>query len=386
MHLLQRYFLSQAFWPLVLCLSALASLALLTQSLQTLDLIVENRQSAATFFYITILALPQLIAIILPLAVFMAVLYALNRLSMDSELIVARVSGITPWQIATPIMRLGLYAMMAHLIINLVIQPFAFREMRSEILKVRTDLASQMVQAGEFVTPTPNLTIYAREIGSDGQLRDVLIYDTRDEAMEVTHTAKYGIIQAQNNSVSLTLINGNVQQRLTNGNIDFIGFDDYQVDMSDVVAVDNVLRLKTSDRYLHELLKPNPREYVTRKTKRERLAEGHSRMATPLYNLALPLLALWFMISGQHLRLGYGRRIAICAVIGFAVRIIGFALTSSAESNAGLNIVQYALPLGVIVLSMGLLFLPQLREGRYKRAARKAAKLAQNTPNVSARA
>ena len=370
MRLLQRYFLSQAFWPLVLCLSALASLALLTQSLQTLDLIVENRQSATTFLYITILALPQLIAIILPLAIFMAVLYALNRLNMDSELIVARASGITPWQIATPIMRLGIYAMIAHLIINLVVQPYAFREMRSEILKVRTDIASQMVKAGVFVSPTPDLTVYAREVDGSGKLIDVLIFDARDENMETTHTAKYGILKAENNSVSLNLMQGNIQQRSATGNISFIGFEDYQVDMNDVVAVDNVLRLKTSDRYLHELFKPNPREYVTKKTKRERLAEGHSRMAAPLYNLALPLLALWFMISGQHLRLGYGRRIALCAVIGFSVRIIGFALTSSAESSPALNITQYALPLSVIVISMGLLFWPQLGEAKYKKAGR----------------
>jgi len=53
---------------------------------------------------------------------------------------------------------------MAHLILNLVIQPFAFSQMRGEILKVRTDIASQMVRAGEFVTPTIGLTVYAREI------------------------------------------------------------------------------------------------------------------------------------------------------------------------------------------------------------------------------
>jgi len=76
MKLLQRYIFSQAFLPAVLSLSALALLALLTQSLQTLDLIVENRQSAATFFYITFLVLPQLIGIIMPLAVFMAAIYS----------------------------------------------------------------------------------------------------------------------------------------------------------------------------------------------------------------------------------------------------------------------------------------------------------------------
>jgi len=369
MQLLQRYFLTQAFWPLVLSLSALASLALLTQSLQTLDLIVENRQGTGTFFYITILALPQLIAIILPLAGFMAVLYALNRLNMDSELIVAKASGITPWQITTPILRLGTYALMAHLIFNLFVQPLAFRQLRSEILKIRTDMAAQMAQPGEFVTPTPNLTVYARDIGSDGSLTDILILDTREEGIETTHTAKYGRIQSQNNLVSLTLNDGYVQQRLKNGTVDLVGFDNYQVDMSDIMAVDNVLRLKSSDRYLHELLRPNPREYLTRKFKRELRAEGHSRIATPLYNLALPLLALCFMVSGQHLRLGYRRRIAICALCGFSIRLIGFALTSSAETNSMMNAAQYALPLLTILGCLLYLLWPQIQDNSQQSVA-----------------
>jgi len=75
------------------------------------------------------------------------------------------------------------------------------------------------------------------------------------------------------------------------------------------------------------------------------------------------------MISGQHLRLGYGRRIAICAVIGFAIRIIGFALVSNAESNNAINIVQYMLPLGLIIICMAVLFWPHIQERKHRRRA-----------------
>lgn len=348
MPVLQRYFWKQVLWPLLLALSALSALALLTQSLQTLDLIVENRQSALTFFYITVLALPQLIGIIMPLAVFMATLYAMNRLNMDSELVVAKASGFSPWQISSPVIRLGVYALIAHLIINLVLQPLSFRQMRGEILKVRTDIASQMVQAGQFVSPTAKLTVYARDIGTDGSLKDVLIYDGRDDSGAITHTAKTGQVQRSEDSASLILRNGSVQQILDDGSLDVIAFDNYLLDLSDVIAVNNVLRLKASDRFLHELLRPDPKEYLTPKRRQEFKAEGHARLATPLYNIALALLALCYMVRGEHLRLGYGRRIAVCAFIGFTIRLSGFAVTSSAESNAGMNAVQYALPLSVI--------------------------------------
>jgi len=320
-----------------------------TQSLQTLDLIVENRQSGLTFLYITVLALPQLIGIIMPLAVFMATLYALNRLNMDSELIVAKASGFSPWQIASPALRLGMYALIAHLIINLVIQPLAFSQMRGEILKVRTDIASQMVRAGEFVTPTVGLTVYAREIAPDGAMKDVIIYDERDDSGATTHTAKSGYLTRGEESARLILKTGNVQQILDDGSLDLIAFDDYQIDLSDVMAMDSVLRRKPSDLYLHELLRPDNRVYANRKYRRELKAEGHNRLATPIYNLALVMLALCFMIRGEHQRMGYGRKIAACAAVGFLIRLTGFGLTSAAESDPGLNIVQYALPLSVCV-------------------------------------
>ena len=350
MTLLQRYFWTQALYPLLLSLSALAALALLTQSLQTLDLIVENRQSGLTFLYITVLALPQLIGIIMPLAVFMAMLYALNRLNMDSEMIVAKASGFSPWQIASPALRLGMYALIAHLIINLVIQPLAFSQMRGEILKVRTDIASQMFRPGEFVTPTAGLTVFAREITPDGRMKDVIIYDMRAENGETTHTAKTGHLTRSQKSARLILESGNVQQILEDGSLDLVAFDNYQIDLSDVMAMDSVLRRKPSDLYLHELLRPDGRVYANRKHRRELKAEGHNRLATPIYNLALAMLALCFMIRGEHQRMGYGRKIAICAAVGFVIRLAGFGLASAAESDASLNPVQYALPLTICAI------------------------------------
>jgi len=350
MNLLQRYFWQQALWPLLLSLSALAALALLTQSLSTLDLIVENRQSAPTFFYITLLALPQLISIIMPLSVFMAMLYALNRLNVDSELVVAKASGFSPWQIASPAMRLGTYALIAHLLINLSLQPYSFRKMRDALLDVRTDVASQMVRSGVFTSPTPGLTVYAQEILPSGRMKDVLIYDERATNEADTYTAKQGYVSRSNNQVRLTLEDGFIQELDENLNISVIKFEDYQIDLSDVMALDSVLRLKASDRYLHELFRFDPREYIIPSFRDALKAEGHSRLSTPLYNLALVMLALCFMIRGSQQRLGYGRKIAVCAVLGFVIRLSGFAVASAAEKDPGLNPVQYGIPLTVCLI------------------------------------
>ena len=350
MNLLQKYIFRQALRPLLIILSSLAGLALLTQSLSTLDLIVENRQSAGTFLYITVLALPQLIAIILPLAVFMAALYALNRLNVDSELVVTKSVGTGPWSLSNPLIRLATFALILHLLINLLLQPLAFREMRQKLVDIRTDLASQLVVAGQFVTPVPNLTVYAREILPNGQMADVMIRDARggDENAR-TYTSKTGIISRQSQSAILTLDDGTIQQLEENGRLNPITFESYQIDLSSILTIDSNFRLKSDDRFLHELVRPDPREFLDRKTKRNLLSEGHSRLATPLYNIALVLLALAFLIRGEFQKMGYGRRIAFCASLGFLIRLSGFGIQAAASGDPAYNILQYLFPAFVII-------------------------------------
>ena len=354
MKLIQTYFRNATLVPLLMTIGALSVLALLTQSLQTIDLIVENRQSAGTFLMITVLALPQLIGVILPIAVFIASLYALNRMNLDSETVVAKAAGYSPWQIASPVLRVAVYAMIAHLIINLFVQPFSQREMRKAILDVRTDLASQLVRPGEFNTPAPGLTVYTSSVGQSGEMNDVLIYDSRDPDNKSTYTAKTGSINTVNDKAVLIMRIGNVQYGSAGYDSDdeneirIVGFDDYQFDLSEVMTLDSTLRLKTGDQYLHELLRDDRDDYAQRQFYEERLAEGHMRLSSPLYNIALVMIAIAFLVRGEFLRMGYGRRIAIASFIGFFIRLLGFAVESAAEDDAALNAFQYAIPLMTI--------------------------------------
>ena len=367
MTLLQRYFRRQALWPLIISLSALAALALLTQSLSTIDLIVENRQSALIFLKVTILALPQLVSIIMPLAVFMAMIFALNRLNVDSELTVAKAQGMSPVQIASPMLRLATLAMIAHLIINLFLQPLAYREMRTTLLDVKTDIASQMLRPGEFIHPSSGLTLYAREIKPNGDLADVPIYDSQSAVQPMTHSARSGTISRRGGRTLLVLKNGNIQTLSPAGALDLVEFESHIIDLSEIISVDPVLRLKSSDRYLHELLSPLDRERANKRGYRKLLAEGHARLSAVIYNIALTLLALSFLIRGEYQRMGYGRKIAVCAVTGFVIRLGGFAITSAAEGNSALNPLQYALPLLVcVVCGVYLLRRKRIRGSREK--------------------
>jgi lipopolysaccharide export system permease protein len=141
---------------------ALAAIAILTQGLNQLDIIITNRRAGFAFAWVTILALPQLISLILPMAVFIAVVYALNRMQSESEIAVLYGAGVSRGRIARPIIQLAVLAAIRASRINVVVQPWSFKERARRFYDLRTDIASSFIEEGSFTFPAEGLTLYAR--------------------------------------------------------------------------------------------------------------------------------------------------------------------------------------------------------------------------------
>ena len=92
--------------------------------------------------------MPQLLSMILPIALFVAALVALNRLHTEQEIVVCFAGGMSRWRVISPAMRLAAAVALLALVINLWVQPPAARAMREELFKVRTDLAASLVRRG----------------------------------------------------------------------------------------------------------------------------------------------------------------------------------------------------------------------------------------------
>ncbi|MGZ3377388.1 MAG: LptF/LptG family permease, partial [Phenylobacterium sp.] len=139
MRLIDRYLLRQLLGPTVLAITALTGVVLLSQTLQNLDLVVNQRQSVVVFLKITLLYMPQLINMILPIAVFVAALVALNRLHTEQEIVVCFAGGMSRWRVISPAMRLASTIAVLALIMNLWVQPISYRALRQVLFDVKTD-------------------------------------------------------------------------------------------------------------------------------------------------------------------------------------------------------------------------------------------------------
>jgi lipopolysaccharide export system permease protein len=353
---IERYILRQALWPLVASIATLGLLALLTQSVSTLDLIIDQRQSLFTYFQITVLAMPQLVSMILPLALFVALIYAVNRLQNDSELVVCAAAGMSKRSIAAPLIKIAIGALVVNLAINLWVQPYSFREMRQRLFEVRGDLAAQLVRPGQFRSASEGLTIYSRDIERGGRLVDVLIQDSSDPESEITYMARSGVFTEVRNEPMLLLYDGSIQSIDDNHALSFLRFESYQFPLDEFIETEGDLFYKLSDRYLDQLLFPAPEDDWGLRFRDRLYAEGHYRLASPLYCPALVLIALAAILGGAYSRTGYARRIALAAIIALLVRLVGFAIQSACADNIYLNPLQYAWPLLAIHFASRALF------------------------------
>lgn len=352
MNTVSAYIFRQALGPLLAILGALAAIAILTQGLNQLDIIVTNRNAGFAFAWVTILALPQLISLILPMAVFIAVVYALNRMQSESEIAVLYGAGVSRQRIARPIMQLATLAALVHLAINVIIQPAAFEERRQVFYALRTDIASSLIEEGSFTFPTPELTLYARERGGGGELRDMLINDARPE-LPITYTARAGAIVTIDGRPAIVMRDGQVQRQAEDGTVDVLDFDRYVLQLGDNFEEPDLFFLKASDRTLYQLFFPDMTSHYDQRNVDQFLAEAHARLSAPLLNLALAMIALAGVLVGEFSRRGYGRRIMIASVVALLVRIVALAVQAAAVDDPALNPIQYALPI-VVMLFAGI--------------------------------
>ncbi|MES1157379.1 MAG: LptF/LptG family permease [Alphaproteobacteria bacterium] len=350
MNTFAAYVFRQALGPLLAILGALAAVALLTQGLNQLDIIITNRQSGFAFVWVTLLSMPQLISLILPLALFFAVLYALNRMHGESEVVVLYGAGVSRGRIARPIVQLATLVALSHLAITTLVQPAALRERRDVLYDLRTDMASTLVQEGAFTTPAPNLTLYARERGAGGEMRDLMIDDRRGHT-PTTYNARTGAIVTIDGAPAIIMHDGQIHRQREDGSVEVLDFDRYPVQLGQFFREPDLFYLKPSDRYLHELFFPDLTQHYDQRNTARFLAEAHARLSAPLLNIALALIALVGVLGGEFSRRGYARRIAIAAVIGLLVRLAAIVLNSAAVNDSALNVLQYVLPVAVALVA-----------------------------------
>ena len=356
MNLIQRYLFRHILFQVVAACAALAGIGILSQSLDQLQVIVERGQSVWIMVKLTLLALPQLLAVILPIGLFVGALIALTRLQREQELTASFAGGMTRWQVISPAARIAVLVALVTLLVNVFLLPWAQQEARRQAFDIRTDLAALLVEEGQFVQGPDGLTVYVQQIEQNGLLKNLFVYLDDKDKVTTWNAAEARFSRDAAGTPVLTMIDGSAQRYSSGGVLETLSFGRYDFSLAPFVGVTDTLRFKPTDLYLRQLLNPTAKIVEVAGTRGELLAEAHSRLSSPLYALVAMALALSAILGGSFSRTGYTLRIAKAAGLFLLLRVIGYGLVAGSAWNGSLNVLQYVVPIVAVAVSLRVLF------------------------------
>jgi lipopolysaccharide export system permease protein len=355
MTLFSRYVFRQVANAFVIILVTLTTIVWLATALKQLDLIISQGQGFVLFLKMTVLSLPGLMALIAPNAMLMASLYTLDRMNGDSELIVMTAAGAPVWRIGAPFVVLASMVCVVILICNLWVMPASMRALRALITQVRTDVISQVLQPGRFSSTEPGLTFHIRDRSPTGDLLGLLVHDERDDKLVMSYLAERGRIISNDDGAYLVMFDGHVHRyevKDPSKGVQIVAFDQYVLNISDFSAKDTSSKeLRPRERYLSELLNPDPNLLKNKGASGQLRTELHDRFSTPFYPLLFAFLAVAVLGHARTTRESRWAQILVAAGIAVGLRVSGLTASNLVTLSAGATPLVYVIPIGAIIVA-----------------------------------
>jgi lipopolysaccharide export system permease protein len=363
MNRLDRYLFRQIAIGLVAVTVGLAALVWLTQSLRFIELVLDRGLSPAVFVELTGLLLPSFVAVILPITTFVVTLFTYVRLAGDRELVVMRAAGLSDWRLARPALMVATLSTALCLLLQTWLVPVSHAAFRQWQFEIRNEMAAILVQEGVFSPLGDDLTVYARRRDPDGTLYGIMVHDQRDPAAPVTIMAERGRLISTPHGPRVTLQNG-VRQTLQASppgapnpgpRLSVLTFEENSLDLAaSSRSQQEASRNRDSrERFVGELLNPDPAESLPERDIRKFRAEAHQRLSAPFSALAYALVALATALSTAFRRHGDSRPAA--AGVGIVVTLLALGLAAG-NAAARDNIFIPLIWLQVVVPALGALW------------------------------
>jgi lipopolysaccharide export system permease protein len=360
-----RYIFRTTLSAFLVVLVSLTAVIWVTQALHDFDLVTSQGQTIVVFIGITGLIIPLLILVIAPIALLIAVAHVLNKLSTDSEIIVMNAAGMSPWLLFRSFMAAALVVSLLVTAVSTYFAPKGLRMLRDWLTHVRADVVSNIVQPGRFTSIENGVTIHIRERRANGQLAGIMLDDQRNRDERLTVLAEAGELVDNDQGTFLILHKGIVQRHAAREQRDpaMVVFDRYAFDLSQFAPGPQAVKYSIRERYLWQLILPDPKDPFYIEQPGQFRAELHDRLMAPFYPLAFVVIAFAYLGAPRTTR--QSRTLSMLGAIGGVglLRLIGFASTVFGATVPWLLSLQYialaaAFGFGLWVIRRGVILEP----------------------------
>lgn len=333
--IVNRYIFKNLFLATVFIAVTLAAVIFLTQSLRFLELVINSGASGGAFWMLTMLALPRFFEIILPIALMAGIIFTYNRMTADSELVVMRGLGLSPLQQAKPALVLAGIVTLTLLIMTTTIAPLSLSNMNHMRQVIKAQYSVLLFREGVFNPVMPGLTVFVRERDVTGELRGLMIHDTRDPTEgPITIIAKRGNLVVTQTGQQVVVYDGTRQSlNKKNGNLNRLNFERYMIDLPESAGPVRQRWREPDERTFFELLHPDAGNERDVESRREFVLEMHRRLISPLLAPTFAVIALCALLLGPLERRGLTRRIIFAVTTCIMIQGLYLSAFSLAKEN-----------------------------------------------------
>ena len=325
------------------------------------DKLIGDGQSALVFLEFSLLTLPFIIQLVLPISAFAATVYVTNRLTSESELVVMQATGFSAFRLARPVLYFGLIAALMMMALMHILVPISRTMMADRNAEISENVTARFLTEGQFTHPAKGITLYIREITENGELLDIFLADDRAEETRTTYTALRAYLVRGTDGPKLVMFDGMAQSiARADARISVTRFADFAYDLAKLVNGKVRKEREVDELSTRELLFPT--EAVLTETGRTRAAflfEGHSRFGQPLLATAAALIGFAALLLGAFSRFGLWRQILFAVLLLIVVQTVNTVVTSAGRLDDKGWILAYVPALFGIGIAAGLLWLAQ---------------------------
>lgn len=309
MNILQKYILREWAWTFIAVTVVLLIVMIGISFGELLNDIAGGRLPSGLLWVLIGLKMPEVLTTIFPLAIFIAIIWALGRFYRDQEMAVMRASGFRWQMMLRPLVMLLIPVIAFLLFVGLYLAPVASEATQQKLEEAFRNAAEWGLQTGKFhVLQGGDLVLYVASVDKDGRtLRHVFIQQRNEEREQVWIAEKgYYWLDRANGNRYLTLENG----QITEGGSDSLDFGVMEFERNDLKLPNPEQRARSDSleaRSSRELLVPATAEEA---------AEIQWRVSPAIVAVILGLLAI--PLSHSAPREGRGGR-ALLGMLAYAI-------------------------------------------------------------------
>ncbi|MCM2455419.1 LPS export ABC transporter permease LptF [Rhizobium sp. CG4] len=353
MTLLEKYIMQRTSQMFLAALLPVLAIIWTIQVLQRINLVTDTGQSMGSFATLATMLLPTLIPVVLPFALVIGITQTMTAMNNDSELAIIDAAGSPRSILFRPVLILAVVLGAFSFVVTNFIEPPARSTARQMVATAYADLLSSVIEEKTFRTIQDGL--YVQIDARQGRvLRGLFVADRRDPNFDLIYYAKEGAIDA--GGTSLTMRDGEVQQKTPDGKVSIVKFMSYAFDLSTMSESSKTEQtFAASDSSLAFLLSPDVESDSYKKSPGNFRSELHRRLSDWMFPLVFALISLVIAADARSHREARMHPMVAALITAFMLRWLGFYFTNQVKQNAAFIPFVYAIPVLSGAIAMYLL-------------------------------